>query len=146
MPQVRHVRSIVRDIWHSRSAGDMLRRLLQNDVRGDDLFMLDAFRLYSFLPLRLECDPIFHGKYCSYAWVLSPLLFCENNLDSLCILTVASVQACFLSAAKAAESARHARLIEHVNELENGKELINIYTITVRIVEKHGKCLKVENF
>ncbi|GBN12718.1 hypothetical protein AVEN_172011-1, partial [Araneus ventricosus] len=29
-------------------AGDMLRSRAENDVRGDDLFMLDAFRHYSF--------------------------------------------------------------------------------------------------
>ncbi|GBM21893.1 hypothetical protein AVEN_95029-1, partial [Araneus ventricosus] len=40
--------------------GDMPRRQVQNDVRGDDLFVLDAFRLCSFLPLRVECDPMFH--------------------------------------------------------------------------------------
>ncbi|GBM18584.1 hypothetical protein AVEN_47966-1 [Araneus ventricosus] len=48
---------------------DILRRQIQNNVRGDDLFMLDAFRIYSFLPLRVECDPMFHGNYCSY-WLL----------------------------------------------------------------------------
>ncbi|GBM68749.1 hypothetical protein AVEN_195215-1, partial [Araneus ventricosus] len=40
--------------------GDMLRRQVRNDVRGDDLFVLDAFRLHSFLPLSVECDPMFH--------------------------------------------------------------------------------------
>ncbi|GBL71951.1 hypothetical protein AVEN_114997-1 [Araneus ventricosus] len=65
---------------------DMLRRQVQKDVRGDDLFMLDAFRLYSFLPLRVECDPIFHSNYWSSGRVLSLLLFCKNNLDSPCIM------------------------------------------------------------
>ncbi|GBM84876.1 hypothetical protein AVEN_130532-1 [Araneus ventricosus] len=58
---------------------DTLRRQVQNDVRSDDLFMLDAFRLYSFLPLRVECDPKFRGNYCSSEWVLSPILFSKNN-------------------------------------------------------------------
>ncbi|GBM18858.1 Protein spinster 1 [Araneus ventricosus] len=43
--------------------GDMLRRQVQNNVRGDDLVHLNAFRLYSFLPLRVECDPMFHGWF-----------------------------------------------------------------------------------
>ncbi|GBN05964.1 hypothetical protein AVEN_215377-1 [Araneus ventricosus] len=84
-PQVRHVRSIVRDMWHSRNAGDMLCRPVQNYIRGNDLFMLDALRLDSFLPLREECDPMFHGNYCSSGWELSPLLFSKNNLDSPCV-------------------------------------------------------------
>ncbi|GBM24545.1 hypothetical protein AVEN_217124-1 [Araneus ventricosus] len=49
-------------MWHLRSAGDMLRRQVQNEVRGDDLFMLDAFRLYSFLPPRVGYDSMFHGE------------------------------------------------------------------------------------
>ncbi|GBM16200.1 hypothetical protein AVEN_161537-1 [Araneus ventricosus] len=62
--------------------GDLLRRQVQNYVRGN---ALEAFRLYSFLPFRVECDPMFHANYCSSGWVLSPLLFYKNNLDSPCI-------------------------------------------------------------
>ncbi|GBO26009.1 hypothetical protein AVEN_176314-1, partial [Araneus ventricosus] len=63
---LRHIRFIVRDMYASVLAtrpsclGNMLRRQVQNDVRGDDLFMLDAFGLYSFLPLSVECHPMFH--------------------------------------------------------------------------------------
>ncbi|GBL62211.1 hypothetical protein AVEN_149036-1, partial [Araneus ventricosus] len=59
--QFRHILSIVQDMWHSRSAGDTPRRQVQNDVRDDDLFLLNAFWSDSFLPLRVECHPIFHG-------------------------------------------------------------------------------------
>ncbi|GBO22884.1 hypothetical protein AVEN_236644-1, partial [Araneus ventricosus] len=38
----------------------MLRRQVVNDVRGDDLFVLDACGLDSFLPFRVEWDPMFH--------------------------------------------------------------------------------------
>ncbi|GBM44410.1 hypothetical protein AVEN_128271-1 [Araneus ventricosus] len=38
-----------------------------------------------FEHLLVECDPMVHGNYCWSGWVLSPLLFCKNNLDSPCI-------------------------------------------------------------
>lgn len=55
---------------------DMPCKQVQNDVRGDDLIMLDALRLYYFLPLRMECDSVLHGNYCLSRWVLPTLLFC----------------------------------------------------------------------
>ncbi|GBO36671.1 hypothetical protein AVEN_171597-1 [Araneus ventricosus] len=65
--------------------GSTLRGQVQSDSRVDDMFMFNVFRLYSFLPLRVEYDPMFHSNYCPSGWVLSPLLICENNLDSPCI-------------------------------------------------------------
>ncbi|GBN96726.1 hypothetical protein AVEN_84024-1 [Araneus ventricosus] len=38
-----------------------------------------------FQHLLVECDPMFHGNYCPSGLVLSPVLFCKNNLDSPCI-------------------------------------------------------------
>ncbi|GBN79657.1 hypothetical protein AVEN_177773-1 [Araneus ventricosus] len=39
----------------------MLCRQVVTDVRRDDLFVLDACGLDSFLPLRVEWDPMFHA-------------------------------------------------------------------------------------
>ncbi|GBN43929.1 hypothetical protein AVEN_251525-1 [Araneus ventricosus] len=66
--------------------GDMLRRQVQAGIRGDYLFMLDAFRFLLFSASQSGCDPMFHGNYCSSGWILSPLLVCKNNLDSPCIV------------------------------------------------------------
>ena len=68
--------------------GYMLYRQVQND-RGDDdsysFIFQDLFLFSSFLPLRMECDPMFLYNYWSSGQVLSLLLVCKNNLEPPCI-------------------------------------------------------------
>lgn len=67
--------------------GYMLCRQVQNEIRVGDFFMIDTFRVYSFLPLRMECDLMFYDYYCSPERVLRSLLFYKNSLYSPCIYT-----------------------------------------------------------